>query len=149
MTEATSAPETLSRRNQLLVGGFQRAGVWRRDEASGSIRFEGDNPLPRKAGVYAYVVGHDVRYVGSAQRGLRSRLRHYEIAKTKRTASRIRSEILELFGDGHEVEVFVFVPPPMLLNGTLPIDTVAGLEEGLIRSMRPIWNLRGLGGQVP
>jgi hypothetical protein len=77
---------------------------------------------------------------------LRTRLRHYEIAKTMRTAHRIRVEILALAAAGHEVEIFTIVPPPMTLNGDLPIDTVAGLEEGLIRSMRPLWNRRGMGG---
>jgi hypothetical protein len=134
-----------SHREHLIAGGFRRAGVWRRDEATGSIRFDGKEPLPRTAGVYAYVVDHEVRYIGSAQRGLRTRLRHYEIAKTLRTAHRIRQEILALAATGHEVEIFTIVPPPMLLGNVLPIDTVAGLEEGLIRSIRPIWNRRGMG----
>jgi hypothetical protein len=130
---------------QLQAGGFVRAGAWRRDDASGSIRLEGDKPLPKEPGVYAYAVGGVVRYVGSAQRGLRGRLRHYEIAKTLRTAHRIRTEILALLAEGREVEVFTIVPPQMTLNGILPVDVVAGLEEGLIRSWRPVWNRRGMG----
>ncbi|MGO9004708.1 MAG: GIY-YIG nuclease family protein [Beijerinckiaceae bacterium] len=134
----------MSNGEQLIAGGFARAGAWRCDDASGSIRFDGEAELPRAAGVYAYVVDDEVRYVGSAQRGLRRRLRHYEIAKTLRTAHRIRQEILALLAKGHEVEVFTIVPPPMLL-GVLPVDAVAGLEEGLIRSFRPVWNRRGMG----
>jgi hypothetical protein len=49
--------------------------------------------------------------------------------------------------EGHEVEVFTIVPPRITLHG-LPIDVVAGLEEGLIRSWRPIWNRRGMGGEL-
>lgn len=140
---ADPAPNTA----QLLAGGFTRAGAWLRDDVSGSIRFEGDKPLPKEPGVYAYAVAGVVRYVGSAQRGLRRRLRHYEIAKTLRTAHRIRQEILSLLAEGQEVEVFTIVPPAIALHG-LPIDVVAGLEEGLIRSWRPIWNRRGMGGEL-
>ncbi len=143
-TSEPTAPNTA----QLVAGGFTRAGVWRVHETEGFIRFEGDRPLPAEPGVYAYAVTGVVRYVGSAQRGLRRRLRHYEIAKTLRTAHRIRREILALLAEDREVEVFTIVPPPMTLNGILPVDVVAGLEEGLIRSWQPIWNRRGMGGKL-
>lgn len=129
---------------QLLEGGFVHAGTWEADGA-GSIVFRGGERLPREAGVYAYVVADEVCYVGSAQRGLRTRLRHYEIAKTLRTAHRIRQEVLALLADDQRVDVYVIVPPALALNGVLPVDTVAGLEEGLIRSLRPRWNRRGMG----
>ena len=141
---ATSEP-TAPNTAQLIDGGFTRAGVWRAHDIEGFIRFEGDQPLPKEPGVYAYAVGGVVRYVGSAQRGLSRRLRHYEIATTLRTAHRIRQEILALLAGGHEVEVFTIVPAPMMHSSGLPIDVVAGLEEGLIRSWRPVWNRRGMG----
>jgi hypothetical protein len=137
-------PTPITRTEQLVEGGFVRAGAWHLDQESGAIRFVGDEQLPRQAGVYAYAVGGVVHYVGSAQRGLRNRLRHYEIAKTLRTAHRIRQEILALLAAGQEVEVFTIVPPPVIVKG-LPVDMVLGLEEGLIRSWRPVWNRRGIG----
>jgi hypothetical protein len=138
---SNTAPNT----DRLVAGGFKRTGVWKWDEASGSIRFEGNEPVPREPGVYAYAVGGVVHYVGSAQRGLRKRLRHYEVAKTLRTAHRIRQEILTLIAAGREVEVFTIVPPTIPMTGGLPFDSIAGLEEGLIRAWRPIWNRRGMG----
>ena len=130
---------------QLLKGGFVHAGAWHRDETSGSIRFEGARSLQSEAGVYAYVVNGAVHYVGSAQRGLRSRLRRYEITKTLRTSHRIRQEILAVLADGREIDIYTIVPPSKTVNG-LPVDMVVGLEEGLIRSWRPVWNVRGMGG---
>lgn len=141
----TDAPSSALTTIQLEAGGFQRAGAWHRDEATGSIRFEGAEALPREPGVYAYAVGGIVHYVGSAQRGLRRRLRHYEIAKTLRTVHRVRQEILVLLVGGEAVEVFTIVPPPLTLEGGLPVDTVAGLEEALIRTWRPRWNRRSTG----
>jgi hypothetical protein len=90
----------------------------------------------------------EVSFITSDLRGTACirRLRHYEIAKTLRTASRIRQEVLAVLADGREVEVFTIVPPPETVNG-LPVDMVLGLEEGLIRSWRPVWNRRGMGRQ--
>ena len=130
--------------DQLIKGGFVCVGAWHRDEASGSIRFVGEKPFPREAGIYAYAINGVVHYLGSAQRGLRHRLRHYEIAETLRMAHRIGQEVLAVLADCREVEVFTIVPPPETVNG-LPVDMVLGLEEGLIRSWRPIWNRRGVG----
>jgi uncharacterized protein len=39
------------------------------------------------------------------------------------------------------------VPKRLYWHG-LPIDMVSGLEDGLIRELRPIWNRRGLGGAL-
>ncbi|GBQ47224.1 hypothetical protein AA18890_2733 [Komagataeibacter europaeus LMG 18890] len=42
------------------------------------------------------------------------------------------------------VDVYVIMPEKDLkLNGVLPVDLVAGLEEGLIRAIKPKWNRRG------
>ncbi len=39
----------------------------------------------------------------------------------------------------------VFVTPPAVVYKWrgLPIDGIVGLEEGLIRELRPLWNRRG------
>jgi hypothetical protein len=55
---------------------------------------------------------------------------------------------LTVLATGAEVEVLTIVPPAMMLPGGLPFDSVAGLEEGLIRSWRPIWNRCGMGGEA-
>jgi hypothetical protein len=130
--------------SKLIEGGFLHIGAWEAD-SDGSIKFKGKESISSEPGVYTYAIDDIVHYVGSAQRGLKKRLRHYEIAKTLRTVHRVRNEILLLLAAGQSVEVLVMVPPPLSLNGHLPIDSVAGLEEGLIRSFRPSWNRRGTG----
>jgi hypothetical protein len=64
-------PATAPNTDQLIAGGFARVGVWKRDDATGSIRFEGAESVPRKPGVYAYAVGgvvHSTRPSPSAPR---------------------------------------------------------------------------------
>ena len=129
--------------DQLLDGGFVHIGVWQAGQ-NGLMKFQGINPVPSKPGVYAYAVDQEVLYVGSAQRGLHKRLRHYESSKNLRTAIRIREAVLERLSHGTVVDVYVIVlEEPLTLHGGLPIDPVAGLEEGLIRDIKPTWNRRG------
>ncbi len=120
--------------------GFMRVGNWRLTAAGDGIVLDGK--AERIAGVYAYVVDGVIHYVGSAQRGLHTRFRRYVTSQTMRTSMRIRGEIVGFLAQGRIVEVFVLSPPAFEWRG-LPVDLVAGLEEGLIRSMRPIGNRRG------
>jgi len=133
--------------DQLLAGGFVHIGVWQAGQ-NGLMEFHGTNPVSCKPGIYAYAVGHEVLYVGSAQRGLDRRFRHYESSKNLRTASRIRAAVLERLSHGTDVDIYVIVPEePLWLNGVLPVDPIAGLEEGLIRTFKPKWNRRGCGAE--
>ena len=126
---------------RLIAGGFDLSGQWKLDTAS-RARFVGE--APQQPGVYAFAVNGKVNYVGSAQRGIAKRLRHYENTQIRRTAFRIRGLITKKLKGGSKVAVLTIVPRPMRRKG-LPVDPIAGLEEGLIRELRPNWNKRGLG----
>ena len=123
----------------LEAGGFARVGAWRLTAAGDGIVLDGE--AERLAGVYAYVVDGRVHYIGSAQRVLHNRFRRYITSQTMRTSMRVRGEIIACLTQGNIVEIFALVPPKLSWRG-LPVDLVAGLEEGLIRSMRPSWNRR-------
>jgi hypothetical protein len=124
---------------QLITTGFRLAGRWESRDGLTMIRsFE----VGKAPGVYAYAVDGVVMYVGSAQRGLQRRMRHYEISLTMRTAAPIRATILECLGDGRSVEVYLLPDPPTISWNTLPVNLIAGIEEGLIRALNPAWNIR-------
>ena len=133
--------------DHLLFGGFVHIGAWHAGP-SGSITFQGSSPVPGEPGVYVYAIGDEVLYVGSAQRGLNRRLRHYENSKKLRTTIRIREAVLKELSQGTIVDIYVIVlEEPLTLHGGLPIDPVAGVEEGLIRDIKPKWNRRGSGAR--
>jgi hypothetical protein len=71
-------------------------------------------------------------------------LRTYEKTEIKRTAFRVRGEITKELGEGLDVTVLTIVPGTMQYRG-LPVDSIAGLEVGLIRKIQPKWNIRELG----
>lgn len=135
----TMSDTTISIRH-LIEAGFRWAGRWETPDGAGIVRcFDVD----RKPGVYAYAVNGTVTYVGSAQRGLHNRFRSYEISKTKKTATRIRREILTSLALGNAVDVYLLPAPPALQWNGLPVDLIAGIEDGLIRAINPPWNIRG------
>jgi hypothetical protein len=127
----------------LEEAGFGQAGNWRLDPRLG-VRLDGD--VPRSAGVYAIAVAGEVRYVGAAQRGLHKRFQKYRNPNsTGGVAVRLRSLIEEALQD-NDVSVLVFVPAETTEQSRigLPLNVIAGLEEGLIQEFRPLWNRRGL-----
>lgn len=125
----------------LSAAGFQHLGDWQLGPDHGPHGVGWTFACPLDAGVYAFAVGGQVMYVGSAQRGLRSRLRHYVTASKLPTAARVRAEIITTLTAKQVVQVYALTPPRLDWNG-LPVDLVAGVEEGLIRSLRPAWNRR-------
>lgn len=137
-------PNTIAQRQALglaglVTAGFQKVGEWLIDQTGSGILLHGTTD--KRAGVYVYAVGGVVHYVGSAQRGLHGRFRRYAITKTVRTSARIRSEIVVCLSRGDPVEIYALQPALIDWNG-LPVDLAAGLEEGLIRTLQPKWNIR-------
>jgi hypothetical protein len=132
----------LSDLSELIAGGFQRVGRWELDP-DGWLQFIGD--APAEPGVYAIIVSGEVRYVGCAQQGVHRRFRKYGNPNNKgAVAIRLRAYITEALTSGAEVTVFAMTvaADPIRWNG-LPLDLIAGLEEGLIRDKCPDWNRRG------
>ena len=145
----SQAKKTKQRRNSqpideklLLDAGFKKYGKWEfKDE---HIHLVGD--IPTKAGVYAHVVNGKVHYVGVATMGLKKRLYFYgKPGSTQRTSIRVNGLIKEELKSGRRVELIAAFPEPTSWDG-LPVDTVTGLESGLVKKFSPPWNKRGVAG---
>jgi hypothetical protein len=133
----------IERLNELIAAKFERTGVWRRNEQGLSLC---EGPIPKSPGVYLFIVGGVIRYIGSAQRSLHSRMKSYE--RRQRDGKSIRPVHVALGKaiDGCvPVEVHTLVIDEPLRDGLegLPIDYAVGLEAGLIRAVDPVWNRRG------
>lgn len=125
----------------LVDAGFVRLGTWIADGAGG-IALE--TPAPRDPGVYAFVVGGVIKYIGLTKSGFHRRMHNYRRpGPTQSTSIRINQTIVELVAAGTIVEVYIAVPPALEWNG-LPIHAAAGLEAGLIDMIQPPWNKMGV-----
>jgi hypothetical protein len=136
---ATDPPEPTPG-DVLLAAGFRHIGEW---QLAGDGEFELTAPAPAEPGVYAFIVDGCMRYVGLTQTGLRTRMGHYRRGhQRQRTSARVKALIATALAEGREVKVLVATPEPFAWNG-LPVNTAAGLEAGLIRLIRPEWNMLG------
>lgn len=124
----------------LLRAGFRFIGEWTLAE-EGVIKL--DATVPKEPGVYAFTVGDAVHYVGVTHNGLRARLEGYRIGyEGQRTNARVKGLITTVLAAGARVKVMVATPPDLSWDG-LSVNTAAGLEAGLIHTIRPPWNIMG------
>jgi hypothetical protein len=141
-TSALPHSEPLIDVGRLIEAGFMRIGQWTAVEETA---FALDCIVPTTPGVYVFVVDGIIRYIGLTQRGLRGRMAHYVRGHSRqRTSARVKALILAALAAGSRVEILIATPDPLEWNG-LPVHTAPGLEAGLIRLIRPEWNIQGRG----
>jgi len=139
--EVSPEPREPTSSHVLLQAGFRLVGEW---ISLGDGEFELSTKAPIDAGVYAFIVDDWVMYIGLAQRGIRTRMGHYRRGhKRQKTSARVKLLIAATLSDGKQVKVLMATPEPLEWNG-LPVNTAAGLETGLIRMIRPPWNILGV-----
>ena len=126
---------------QLRAAGFAELGRWQLDVNS-FPHIVGD--FPREPGVYSFIVDNEVLYVGSAQNGLKGRMRRYNRPNNDGSnVTYMRPLIRATLLDGAEVKVFARTMKSSIVSDGVQLDSIAGLEEGLIRAWQPDWNRRG------
>ncbi|MHB1219274.1 MAG: GIY-YIG nuclease family protein [Alphaproteobacteria bacterium] len=125
----------------LLRAGFRHLGDWLPRDGG---QFELSTKAPPDAGVYVFVVDGWIKYIGLTQTGLRTRLSHYRQGHPQqRTSARVKALITGVLAEGKKVSVLIATPSEALAWKGLPINAAAGLEAGLIRMIRPEWNMLG------
>jgi hypothetical protein len=124
--------------------GFRLRGACSRSPKGKTIVIAGDS-MP-KPGVYTFVVGNKVNYIGTAK-NLRQRLNAYQSARipTRRyTSHRVKLEILSKLKDGAKVKVFTLAVRNHKWKG-LSINNAGSIELALIDTLKPPWNIIGVG----
>lgn len=123
---------------QLLKGGFEVCG--KIVLTPGGLAMP---TLPKRAGVYSFVLDGWAQYVGVATQSLAQRLNGYaRPGPTQTTNLRVKALILGLLRNGAEIHVLVACPPDLEWNG-FAISGPVGLEAGLIMRHHLPWNIRG------
>jgi hypothetical protein len=131
----------------LIEFGFALSATWTTD-AGGRLHLSGD--IPRKPGVYLFVVGDVVHYVGVASKTLHQRMGSYVRGLRRATRKRpVHDGIEKFMREGEAVDLFTYSVEPRWgeWNG-LPIDPLLGLESGLIEALNPCWNPFNLTGRT-
>ncbi|WP_458759212.1 GIY-YIG nuclease family protein [Afipia sp. TerB] len=140
IVEQTSDEREPAKVEFLTGAGFHILGKWSQPQP-GEIALDAD--APKQPGVYAFVLDEVVVYVGLTQSTLKTRLDQYRRGyEGQRTNVRVKGLISDALAAGRIVQVLVAVPEQLEWNG-LPVNTVAGLEMGLIKLLKPAWNILG------
>ena len=124
---------------RLAFIGFVRAGVWRCEEGRLRLNLEG---LGKCLNIlYALVVEGEVMYIGKSVKTLATRMYGYcNPSTTQRTNVRNNRAMLDALAAGRTVEVYVLPDNGLLHYGGFHVNLAAGLEDSLIRDLRPAWN---------
>ena len=120
---------------ELIAAGFRRHETWTAAESGIAI-----DKAPAVPGVYVFMLASRPVYVGQTGH-LHHRFGNYR--RGDKSRRRVKLLIEAALADGNEVSVLVATPGTSEWNG-LPVDLVAGLESGLIRTMQPAWNKSSL-----
>lgn len=126
--------------NRLLEIGFQVAGLWQL--VDGKLRVDIQRHGAQQNVLYAFVCDGDVKYVGKSARTLRARMSNYlSPGLDSETNRRIRQLILLLLEAGATVEVYALPDNGLMHYGPFHLNLAAGLEDSIIRSLDPEWNM--------
>lgn len=94
--------------------------------------------------LYGFVVDDEVVYVGKTVQPLCKRMQQYRTpSQTQRTNWRNRIAIMAALKAGSRVTIWVLPDSGLIRYGPFHLNLAAGLEDSIIRDLKPIWN----GGQ--
>ncbi|MFP3586512.1 GIY-YIG nuclease family protein [Paraburkholderia sp. SIMBA_055] len=126
--------------NKLLEIGFQVAGNWYL--AADRIRIDVRQQGTQRNVLYAFVCDGEVKYVGKSTQTLRERMAGYASPGSAiRTNLRVNKLIHALLTDEITVEVLVLPDNGLMHYGPFHLNLAAGLEDSIIRTLRPEWNV--------
>lgn len=127
---------------RLIDIGFRPVGRWTMQD--GCIRVSLTELAHVSNILYAFVVNDEVLYVGKTTQKLQTRLYRYQ-NPGPRQSTNIKANYLisELLNAGQSVEVLALPDNGLLHFGIFHLNLAAGLEDSIIRTIRPKWNRIG------
>jgi hypothetical protein len=91
--------------------------------------------------LYAFVVNGLLKYIGKTTQILHKRLYGYaKPGKSQATNLKCQEGIVKALKDGDSVDVYGFAPDVPLCYDQFQINLPAGLEDAIIKIMKPTWN---------
>jgi hypothetical protein len=129
----------------ILEFGFKEVGECQLAEnLTSGVRFV-LNDLRDDRVIYAYTVNGEVKYIGvcdNTATTLKTRMSRYQAMIGAGTNKRITEQIKAHLRNGDQVRVLAWKPDVQLTVKGLEVDLVKGLENPLIRALKPEWNIK-------
>jgi len=122
--------------------GFRSAGSCK--FLDGKLAFDWSEFADSKNVLYAFVVDGQLMYIGKTVQTLWKRMAGYRSpGLTQPTNIKNNGNIRDSLAQGRRVEIYALLDNGLLRYGDFHVNLAAGLEDSLIRDLKPPWN----GGQ--
>ncbi len=124
--------------------GFTYVGEWSLSPNE-EIKLDLVNGQKNKNVLYSFVVNDNIQYIGKTIMELQKRLYGYKNpGESQRTNRKNNIKIKKILLSGGSVKVYALmsIVPPLQYKG-FQINIAAGLEDILIKEIKPIWNNLG------
>jgi len=139
--DVTRPQKTGESLKKLISMGFEQVGQWFWD--GDDLNFELTKHAKERNILYAFVVDGDVKYIGKSTQTLHKRIYLYKnCGPSQRTNIRVREKLRICLQNGGQALIYAFVQKIPLMYQDIPINLAAGLEDNLIVSLNPEWNIR-------
>jgi len=128
--------------DRLEAIGFRECGRWRLDDSR--IRIDLHAHRDDVNVLYSFVSAGVPLYVGKTVQSLRARMSGYaNPGPTQSTNIKANASIRELLLNGSEVLVYALPDNGLLRYGGFHVNLAAGLEDSIVKDIRPDWNRTG------
>lgn len=95
--------------------------------------------------LYAFVSDEELLYLGKTTQNLSNRFKGYIMPGISQTTNiRNNSELIKLLNLNKIIEIWLFEDRGLMSYGGFQVNLAAGLEDSLIRELKPKWNGRRL-----
>jgi hypothetical protein len=122
--------------------GFRRCGQWQvEDNRLNCVLAE---HADARNILYAFVSEETVLYIGKTTRSLKRRMYGYQNpGPTQRTNIKGNKRIMEVVAADQSVEIYALPDNGLLYYGGFHVNLAAGLEDSLVKTLKPVWNKTG------
>ena len=123
--------------------GFRRCGEWRTD--ADRIKCVLVDHAAAMNVLYAFISDGSVLYVGKTVRTLKQRMYNYQNpGPSQSTSIRCNKLIYDTVAGGKPVEIHALPDNGLLYYGGFHVNLAAGLEDSLVATLKPVWNMAGV-----
>ena len=131
--------ENISPIERLENMGFKQVGEWSVD--LGKTKFILHDTSSARNVLYAFISQNTVMYIGKTVQTLKQRMGGYKNpAPTQSTNIKGNKFITEALMTSRPVAIYALLDDGLLYYGGFHVNLAAGLEDNLVKAIRPAWN---------
>jgi len=128
--------------NKLKKIGFKKVGEWKLHNNKPELTLH--DAASESDILYCFVVNGVPKYIGKTTQTLTKRMYgYYNPGSSQRTNIRNNQNLQLALQEGKHIDLFVLTDTKLLKLGDFHINIAAGLEDSIISTLAPEWNLLG------